>query len=199
VTNKTLVLNKGGTPVSIVNSRRAVTLVNSDKAVVMAIYDGTLIRSSGSSLGVDCEWLRKSTNSVISMPIPAVIKCTKSDYFPKKYTNVLPFTRQNVYIRDHGCCMYCGKKVSLSSFTFDHVIPKSLGGTQWWDNIVIACLRCNNEKGNKPVGKFKPPLRKPYVPRLDKSAPIQLVSRLAGEIPHKTWLDYIYWNVILES
>lgn len=199
MTANTLVLNKGGTPVSIVKSRRAITLVNSQKAVVMAVYQGTLIRSSGPGVDMGCEWLTKSHNTVISMPIPAVIRCTKSEHVPKRYTNVLPFTRKNVYLRDHGCCMYCGKKVSINTFSFDHVTPRCLGGETSWENIVVACLRCNGLKGNKPVGKFKAPLRKPYAPKLDKAAPSQLVSRTVGEIPHETWLDYIYWNVILED
>jgi hypothetical protein len=41
-------------------------------------------------------------------------------------------------------------------------------------------------------------LRKPFAPRLDKAAPAHLVSKIAAEIPHQTWSDYIYWNVILE-
>ena len=196
VTTKTLVLNKAGTPVSIVPVKRAINLVSSNRAVVMAVYENTLIRSSG-SMGY-MEGMAMSTNMVISMPIPSVIQCTKSDYIPKKYTSILPFTRQNVYIRDRATCMYCGKKVSLSNFSFDHVVPRSHGGRTQWTNIVVACTRCNSLKGNKPVGKFKEPIIKPYAPRLNRAAPTQMVSRLATEIPHKSWTDFIYWSIILE-
>ena len=196
MTNQTLVLNRQGIPVSIVKARRALTLINSNKAVSVAIYENTLIRSSGSK-GYDGS-CTKSRNVAISMAIPSVIQCTKSDYIPKRYTSILPFTRQNVFIRDHGHCMYCGKKVSISNMSFDHVKPKSLGGRTCWENIVIACTRCNSDKGNKPVGAFKAPLREPYAPRLSKAAPTQLVSRIAAEIPHETWLDWIYWGIILE-
>jgi 5-methylcytosine-specific restriction endonuclease McrA len=195
VTCKTLVLNRAGTPVSIVKSRRAIGLVNSRKAIVRAVYENTLFRSAGSS-GYTAG-IARSTNTAISMPIPSVIQCTESTYIPKKYTKVLPFTRQNVYIRDYGHCMYCGCKVSLNSFTFDHVVPQCLGGPTWWTNIVVSCLKCNGEKGQKPVGKYKSPIREPYVPQLDKAAPTQVVSRLAADIQHKTWVDFIYWNVVL--
>jgi len=180
---ESLVLNNGSLPVSIVPCKRAVILVLSDKAIALKNYDGLFFRSS-----------------FIELPIPSVIQCTHSNYVPKKFVNTLPFSRKNVYIRDKGSCMYCGKKVSLNTLTFDHVIPRSLGGKTCWENIVISCSRCNLQKGNKLASKFKRPLiRKPYAPRLDKAAPAHLVSRIAAaEIPHVTWEDFIYWNIILQ-
>ncbi|PTT67147.1 HNH endonuclease, partial [Arthrobacter sp. HMWF013] len=32
--------------------------------------------------------------------------------------------------------------------TIDHVQPKSRGGADSWENLVAACLRCNNTKGD---------------------------------------------------
>ncbi len=178
---QTLMLNIGMIPVSIVSTRRAIALVSTKRAIALENYEEQF----------------SGVNFV--MPIPSVIKCIDSDYVPKHFTNVLPFTRKNVYLRDAGCCMYCGKKVTLSNFTFDHVIPRQDGGKTWWDNIVVSCIRCNGQKGCKHVKNYKRDLiRKPYVPRLSKSAPIQVVRRLDAEIPHETWVDYIYWNVCLD-
>jgi hypothetical protein len=59
-------------------------------------------------------------------------------------------------------------------------------------------MKCNSTKGRKSVAKFRQPLVQPYAPRLDKAAPIHLVNRVAGEIIEKTWVDYLYWRVILE-
>jgi len=43
-------------------------------------------------------------------------------------------------------CQYCGKKnVQL---TLDHVLPRSRGGIDSWENLVTACVSCNNKKGN---------------------------------------------------
>jgi len=195
---QTLVLNSWSTPVSLVSSRRAIVLVASEKAVAMANYENTLVRSSNTV--ITDKLVAKSTSNWISMPIPSVIRCIHSEYIPKKYVKVLPFSRQNVYIRDAGCCMYCGKKVSLSGFTFDHVIPRSRGGKSCWENIVVSCIRCNGQKGHKSISDYKRALiRQPFAPKLDKAAPAHLVSRLAGEIPHETWVDYIYWNVVLQE
>ena len=178
---ETLVLNIGLVPVSIVTCRRAVSLIASDKAISLVDYDNQFYHSTNFTLA-----------------LPSVIKCTKSNYIPKIFTNVLPFNRKNVYIRDGGSCMYCGKKVSLSEFTFDHVIPQKLGGKTCWDNIVVSCTKCNGQKGCKSANNYKRQLlRKPFAPKLDKAAPTHIVRRLSAEIPHITWLDFIYWNISL--
>lgn len=196
---KTLSLNVAGVPVSVIDAKpKAILAIQNGRAIALANYENTIIRSSY------CETfdlsLHKRNNSLISMPIPSVIQFIHSDYVPKRYTNVLPFSRRNVYIRDRGTCMYCGKKVALHSFTFDHIIPRCEGGTSCWENVVISCVKCNNQKDRMSLRKFKKKLiRQPYVPRLDKAAPLHLVSRVAGEIPHETWSDYIYWNVILKQ
>jgi len=179
---ESLVLNAAGIPVSIVTWQRAISLYCARKAVVLAEYEDALIKSV-----------------TRSFKVPAVIQCVRTHYMPKDFVRVLPFSRRNVYIRDQGRCMYCWKKVSLSNFTFDHVIPRCKGGISEWTNVVVSCMRCNSRKGGKTPDKVGMKLiRLPFAPQLDKAAPANLVSRIASEIPHESWEDYIYWNVILE-
>ena len=128
---ESLVLNAAAVPVSIVPVKRAITLVVLNKAIALENYEGV------------------ARAEMVSIPIPSVIQCIHSGYMPKRYTKVLPFSRKNVYIRDGGCCMYCGKKVSIHSFTFDHVIPRSRGGRTTWENVVASCGPCNLSKCNK--------------------------------------------------
>jgi len=47
-----------------------------------------------------------------------------------------------------GVCHYCGRSVSPSELTMDHLIPLSRGGTSERYNIVAACKDCNNRKKN---------------------------------------------------
>ena len=47
-------------------------------------------------------------------------------------------------------CFYCGQ----IGRTLDHVVPKSRGGSDDRENLVIACERCNSSKGNKPQEEF---------------------------------------------
>lgn len=181
--DSTLVLNKGGIPVSVVSWQRAVALICAERAIALENYKRDLHSSGGR----------------IVMSMPSVIQCTDSDFVPKRFTSTLPFSRKNVYIRDGGRCMYCGKKVGLSSFTFDHVKPRCAGGESCWTNVVVSCMRCNSKKGSRHLERSGLNLiRKPYAPRLDKAAPSHLVSKIAGEIPHESWSDYVYWNIILE-
>lgn len=180
---ESLVLNAGGLPVSVVSWQRAVSLFFAEKAIVLAEYDDHLIRSPH-----------------FSMKMPAVVQCVKSHYQPRRFVRVLPFSRRNVYVRDGGICMYCGKKVGISSFTFDHVVPRCAGGRSEWANVVVSCMKCNSKKGGKRLEKSGLTLiRAPFAPRLDKAAPANLASRLVGQIPHESWDDYIYWNVILQK
>lgn len=177
---ETLVLSKSQAPINVIHWHDAIGQVFNDEASVIVEYD-VIVRSPS-----------------MAMFVPSVIELCQSDYVPKEYTKTLPFNRKNVYIRDHGRCMYCGKKVGLSSFTFDHVFPRHKGGLAVWDNVVVSCMRCNSKKGGRLLQDSNVRLlRPPYAPRLDKSAPVDVVNKIGFSIPHETWTDFVYWNVIL--
>lgn len=50
-----------------------------------------------------------------------------------------------------GRCYYCCREARLE---IDHYIPVSRGGTNWPDNLRLACHGCNAEKGNKLVSEW---------------------------------------------
>ena len=60
--------------------------------------------------------------------------------------------RAFVIHRDNSTCRYCGKKAK--PVELDHVIRRSLSGpnTPW--NLVVACHKCNQRKGNKSLAEF---------------------------------------------
>lgn len=49
-------------------------------------------------------------------------------------------------------CLYCGAKDT--PLNLDHVHPKSRGGSNRVTNLVLACIPCNQKKGNRPVEEF---------------------------------------------
>ena len=49
-------------------------------------------------------------------------------------------------------CLCCFKSVSL---TRDHVVPLSLGGTDYIENIQPLCLSCNARKGNRIIIDYR--------------------------------------------
>jgi 5-methylcytosine-specific restriction endonuclease McrA len=74
---------------------------------------------------------------------PAVIVLTR--YVRVPGARRVPVTRRGVLRRDAHRCAYCGKGAT----TIDHVLPRSRGGADSWENLVAACLRCNNMKGDR--------------------------------------------------
>jgi hypothetical protein len=45
-------------------------------------------------------------------------------------------------------CVYCG---SIRDLTADHLIPRSRGGDESADNVVLACQPCNASRGEKGI------------------------------------------------
>lgn len=63
-------------------------------------------------------------------------------------------TRRLVRQRSKYLCEYCHSPEYLSPdrFTIDHLLPKSLGGSDEPDNLALACHRCNERHYNFTVG-----------------------------------------------
>lgn len=125
------------------------------------------------------------------MPIPSVIalrQYVKPSEFPA-------FTRFNLFLRDRFTCQYCGSPHQL---TFDHVVPRRLGGRTSWENVATACAPCNLKKGGRtPRQASMPLLVQPIRP-----TSWQLQERGRGFPPnhlHETWRDWLYWDVELEA
>ena len=52
-------------------------------------------------------------------------------------------------LRDGERCVWCGRPCTgLVRATTDHLVPKVKGGPSWLENEVVACGRCNRERGH---------------------------------------------------
>jgi hypothetical protein len=60
-------------------------------------------------------------------------------------------TRLFVWHRDGGRCRNCGANKDLH---FDHIIPRSWGGSSRAENIQLLCSSCNLKKGANLVPPF---------------------------------------------
>lgn len=72
-----------------------------------------------------------------------------------------------IYARDGALCKYCGMELLAFSVvkemmpqaadlpvnypTLDHVRPRCRGGRWTMENLVVACPRCNGEKGSTAI------------------------------------------------
>lgn len=133
---RTLVLNAGFEPLAVVSFKRAIVLVLNDKATVLA---------------ADVE--HPVFGSFGSVERPSVILLTRYVRIPSG--RAVPVSRRGVLRRDNHRCAYCGHSAS----TIDHVLPRSRGGKDSWENLVACCLRCNNEKGDRTPAEMRWELR----------------------------------------
>ena len=128
---RTLVLNAGFEPLAVVSFKRAIVLVMNDKATVLAAdVEHPVVGSFG------------------AVDRPSVILLTRYVRIPTG--RMIPVSRRGVLRRDNQRCAYCGHSAS----TIDHVLPRSRGGKDSWENLVACCLRCNNVKGNRTPGEM---------------------------------------------
>jgi len=125
-----------------------------------------------------------------SLKLPSVL-ALKSYVNPQSNPN---FTRFNVFLRDKFTCQYCGSKNEL---TFDHLLPRSKGGKTDWNNVVTACTCCNVKKGGRLLTRSGMTVnQKPFQPStedLHKNG-----KNFPPNFLHKSWMDYLYWDVELE-
>lgn len=143
VNSPVLVLNQNFEPLNISRARRAVVLLMSGKAE-------TLENDSG--------MIHTASNSI---PIPSVIRLV---YMVKRPRPEKKLTRREVFRRDKYTCQYCG--VETRELSLDHVSPRHRGGKHIWENVVSACLKCNNRKaGRTPQEAGMTIAQQPYAPK----------------------------------
>jgi 5-methylcytosine-specific restriction endonuclease McrA len=167
---RTLVLSQGYEPLEVISWRRALTLLTLGKVEVIEEYDRD-VRSV--SLVIKC---------------PAVVRLLRT--FRRRHRPVR-FSRVNIYARDRYLCQYCGHKAPIAELTFDHVVPRSQGGTTSWTNIVTSCYLCNRRKANRtPEQAGMRLLSQPVQPRW---VPAIIIRVSTTSVPD-AWTDYLYWT-----
>jgi hypothetical protein len=76
-----------------------------------------------------------------------------------------PLCNETLFQRDGHLCLYCGETFAPRQLSRDHVRPLSQGGPDSWNNVVTACVRCNNHKaGRTPEGAGMQLLAIPFTP-----------------------------------
>ncbi len=145
-------------------------------------------------VNIVAEYEKKVNASHFSMRLPSVISLKKFIPINKR----IPFTRFNLFLRDHFKCQYCNTKFKASDLTFDHVISRARGGLSNWENVVSACFKCNNKKGSMSCKdanlKLVKAPKKPSFFELREAGKLFPPNHL-----HHTWNDFLYWDTVLES
>ncbi|MCC6954518.1 MAG: HNH endonuclease [Deltaproteobacteria bacterium] len=140
----TLLLNASFEPIKVISWQRAVTLLFLGKVEVVENYD------------------REIHSVSLALKMPAVVRLLR---YVKLARRKPPLTRINLLARDGFSCQYCGRHLSNSDATMDHVLPRSQGGTTHWFNVVAACHPCNRRKGGRTPIQARMALRQdPFEP-----------------------------------
>ncbi|MCI0457146.1 MAG: HNH endonuclease [Gemmataceae bacterium] len=198
-----LVLNKLFMAVHIIPVRRAFCLLAKDLAEVVSLEDGQFATYDFSTWRevsefrsrhyrqADDDWVRTPTSEI---QVPRVIRLLTYERIPKQ---TVKFNRRNIFARDNNQCQYCGRKFPTSELSLDHVVPRSQGGQNTWENIVCACVACNVRKGGRtPKQAHMSLIRKPEKPR--RSPVLNQKLTLAKYQSWKTFLENAYWSVELK-
>jgi len=93
-----------------------------------------------------------------------------------------PLTNSALFRRDRGLCLYCGKTLLDRELTRDHIVPVSRGGRDHWLNVVAACRRCNQHKGNRRLEECGLELLAlPYIPNMAEYLALTNSHRIRGD------------------
>ncbi|MEH2245410.1 HNH endonuclease [Nostoc sp.] len=45
-------------------------------------------------------------------------------------------------------CWWCRQNIPQERLTIEHLLPKSHGGSNSFENLRLSCFQCNNTRGN---------------------------------------------------
>lgn len=202
---KVLVLNRLYVAMRVVSAKRAFCMLFRNLAEVIHVENGS---DGPKYLSYDFEswaevaalqaqlerekhdWVRTVRYEIA---VPRIIRLLGYDRLPEQ---TVKLNRRNLFARDRNQCQYCGRHFPTSDLSIDHVLPRSLGGKDTWDNLVCACIKCNARKGGRTpdqagirlIRKAERPKRNP------------LISLRLGNEKYASWkqfLDHAYWSVEL--
>lgn len=161
-----LVLNASYEPVSICAARRAIGLLIKGAALLEECHDARVWRD---------------------MRMPSVIRLSRYHKIPQRRHDV---TRRSILARDQYVCQYCHAKLPATGLTIDHVIPRSRGGRNTWENLVACCAPCNRRKANRTPSEARMHLAS--APRSSTLHTTRQMMRSMGAEDPK-WRKYLYF------
>ncbi len=161
-----LVLNASYEPIAICQARRALTLLIKGAAAAEESHDVFVWRD---------------------MRMPSVIRLSRYRKVPQKRHLV---TRRNIFNRDLNACQYCGLVFSGGKLTLDHVLPRSRGGRDTWENLVTCCHSCNQRKADRTPDEAGMALL--GMPRAVNVHMARSLMRTRGE-DFPLWRKYLYF------
>ena len=104
--------------------------------------------------------------------MPTVIVAVNFAKVPKQRPKL---NARNIRERDGNRCQYTGRLLHPDEGSLDHVLPRSRGGTDSWENLVWAAKEVNQRKADRLPHEAG--LRLLAVPRAPKELPVSALIR----------------------
>ena len=177
VMEQTLLLNATYEPLRVVHWQKAITLWCQGKVEIVAHYD------------------REVRSVTFSMKLPSVIRLLRRIRVRRK-AEYVPFSRANIYARDHHTCQYCGDGFA----TVAHVRPRRAGRAGRPQGLgehrhLLHLVQPEEGRTHARAGRHAahPP------PAATRQAPRAIRITFGLRNAPESWRDYVYWNVELED
>ncbi len=196
ILNKTivLVLNRNWQAINIRTPQEAFCMMANNVATALniefdGIQDDAAFRAPHSEFRASQlrpvtwdEWItlpiRDGDNAVRTVRgairVPTVIVAVNFAKVPKKRPKLCARTIRE---RDGNRCQYTGALLRPDEGSLDHVVPRSRGGPDTWENLVWSSKQVNTRKGNRLPHEAGLKLLK--APRAPKELPVSALIRNA--------------------
>ncbi|MEA3296389.1 MAG: HNH endonuclease [candidate division Zixibacteria bacterium] len=166
ISRNVLMLNQNYEPLTVCSARKAIVMLFQGKVEMIETADGFRIHTVSTSYRV-----------------PSIIRLWQYRKVP--YKRII-LTRKNILTRDNHSCQYCGSR--KGPMTVDHVVPRTMNGRDSWNNLVCACSRCNNRKGDRTADEagmklLKKPTRPTFITFIQRNISIS-----------DQWRPYLYMD-----
>lgn len=115
--------------------------------------------------------------------VPTVVVAVNFKKMPKKRFRP---TKKVLFELQKGICGLTGKPITFSQANIEHKKPKSQGGKDTFENLMVADKRANNARGDKPYSELG------IVPRFNHKEPAPIpVSYTIKTIQHHDWKFFV--------
>lgn len=197
--SKVLFLNAAWQPIREGTVEDALTDMNSGNGDVVVALDihyqspEDTLPSSVIPTGWE-EWVKLPVREydeairTVRMTLRAPTVCIAKNYHKVPMHRPRP-SRRAIYERDKGRCIYTGKQVPYGQFDLEHIMPKSRGGKDTFENLAVACKEVNNFKGDRTPEEAG--LKLLWKPKAPNPVP---VSALITQAKHRDWNIFLVKN-----
>lgn len=180
-----LVVNRFFQPVQVTTARRAFLLLFGGAA--LAIDEAGDLHDFSGWRGLPVRAQLDDELPIVggALRVPRVLHLRR---YERMRRPTIRLTRKNLMLRDAHQCQYCARRPTVRELNIDHVVPRSRGGQDSWENLVTACRLCNLRKAwRTPDEASMRLLRTPAVPRWSTTTQILM----AAPQPFKEWDPFL--------